>query len=182
MKSTNKRGALELSVNTIVVIVIGVTLLTLGLNYVYSIFKDIEGQRKSINEALSSQIRETFGDSDDAVNLLTASISVKQKEYDDLGIGIRNTVEDGKGHSFSYNIIFESTPPGITPEDALKFLDWTKSPITLRSGELLADNIGIDPSSNVPIGNYRARIVLTCPDCSQNLVQEKIFTIRIRPE
>ena len=182
MIGMEKRGALELSINTIVVIVIGVTLLTLGLTYVYNTFKDIEGQRKSINEALTSQIRETFGKSDDPLNLLTTSIAVKQKEYDDLGIGIRNTVEDGKVHTFSYNVIFESVPPGINEDDALKFIDWTITTFKLKSGELFADNIGIDPSSNIPLGNYRARVILTCSDCVEKDIQEKTFTIRVRPE
>ena len=38
----NKKGALELSINTIVVIVIGVTLLILGLVFVRGIFEKVQ--------------------------------------------------------------------------------------------------------------------------------------------
>jgi len=41
-RTENKKGALELSMSTIVVIVIGITLLTLGLLFVRTIFKQIQ--------------------------------------------------------------------------------------------------------------------------------------------
>ena len=37
-KSMNKKGAMELSINTIVIVVIGITLLVLGLVFVRGIF------------------------------------------------------------------------------------------------------------------------------------------------
>ena len=52
----NKKGALELSMNTIVIIVIGVTILTLGLRWVYTLFGGITERSQEIDEQLKKQI------------------------------------------------------------------------------------------------------------------------------
>lgn len=54
MKS--KKGALELSMNTIVIIVIGVTLLILGLGFVTGIFDKLTQQRENIFMNLDTKI------------------------------------------------------------------------------------------------------------------------------
>src|SRR3989344_788859 len=86
-----KKGAIELSMTTIVVVVIGITILTLGLRWIYNIFGGLESQRQKLIEATEEQIRETFGKSNDPFNLLTSAVSVKQGSFYDLGAGIKNT-------------------------------------------------------------------------------------------
>jgi len=51
-----KRGALELSITTIIVIVIGITLLSLGLIFVRSIFSNIMGLSKEAFEQADAEI------------------------------------------------------------------------------------------------------------------------------
>ena len=46
----NKKGALELSMNTIIIIVIGVVLLSLGLIFVRGLFGQVESLSKSAFE------------------------------------------------------------------------------------------------------------------------------------
>ena len=53
----NKRGAMELSMTTIIVVIIGITLLTLGIRWVYNIFGDIEKQRGQMTSAMEAEIR-----------------------------------------------------------------------------------------------------------------------------
>ena len=52
----NKKGALELSMNTIIIIVIGVVLLSLGLMFVRGIFSQVEGLSKSAFETADAEI------------------------------------------------------------------------------------------------------------------------------
>ena len=60
MKS--KRGAIELSMTTIIVIVLGVVLLSLGLMFVRGIFKQITDESDQIFAMSEEQISELFED------------------------------------------------------------------------------------------------------------------------
>jgi len=52
----NKKGAIELSMNTIIIIVMGVVLLSLGLMFVRGIFSQVEGLSKSAFETADAEI------------------------------------------------------------------------------------------------------------------------------
>lgn len=159
-----KRGALDLSMNTIVVIVIGITILTLGLRWIYGVFGDIEETRRGVGEGMRQQIRETFGDSDDSINVIPKTVSLEQGEKFDVGLGIRNTLS--QRHSFVYDIIVQDTPPNSDKNLVRSwFVSGAGTPIGLDSGELQADIISIDiPKQNAPLGVYRVSITLKCTD------------------
>ena len=159
-----KPGALDLSMNTIVVIVIGITLLTLGLKWVYGIFGDIEKSRGQISSAMDEQIRELFGQSNDPINLLTTSKTVKQGENFDLGVGIKNTLPER--HPFTYTITIDQTPPSAN-KNVVKgwFTSGEGTSYDLASGEVQPELISLDvPKQNAPLGTYRALITLRCTD------------------
>ncbi|MEK6812734.1 MAG: hypothetical protein AABX86_01310 [Nanoarchaeota archaeon] len=174
-----KRGALDLSMNTIVVIVIGITILTLGLRWVYGIFGDIEQTRGQISSAMDEQIRELFGESDEPLNLITASKTIEQGESFDLGIGIKNTLP--QRHPFVYIITVDQTPSNVQAA-AVKswFISGEGKTIVLDSGELHTDIISIDiPSRNAPLGTYRMGITLRCTD-NCGLTENKPFIFRVQ--
>ncbi|MFH1592489.1 MAG: hypothetical protein ABIB47_03940 [Candidatus Woesearchaeota archaeon] len=58
---SNKRGAVELSITTIVVVVIGITLLTLGLIWVNNIFDRLSGTTGGAFEKADAQIENILG-------------------------------------------------------------------------------------------------------------------------
>ncbi|MBI2110047.1 hypothetical protein HYT58_02665, partial [Candidatus Woesearchaeota archaeon] len=89
-----KRGAIELSMNTIIIVVIGIVLLTLGLRWVYSIFGGLEEQRRSIMESTSSEIEKLFGESQEALKLQSTSITVTQGKSSDVVLIIRNMLPE----------------------------------------------------------------------------------------
>jgi len=157
-----KRGAVELSMTTIIIVVIGITILTLGLRWIYNIFGGLESQREQLITATEEQIRETFGDTSDPLNLLTSAIQIKQGANYNLGIGIKNTYSTPQ--QFTYTVEIEDTPTGISKEQVLSWIKWTKSPIQLGSGQLQADTITFDPVKP-PLGPYRLKIILRCTDC-----------------
>lgn len=76
MKS--KKGALELSMSTIIIVVIGVTLLILGLTFVKGIFGKISG----ISEETFDKARELLVGLEDVNELLTISPSQTEIEQD----------------------------------------------------------------------------------------------------
>ena len=153
----NKKGAIELSMTTIIIVIIGVTLLTLGLRWIFGLFQGIEEQRRQLVEATNEQIRDQFGDSSDPINLLTTSFQVKQKGFYDLGVGIKNTYPET--HKFQYTIGLTDGPPGVA-QQLITWIKWDKTILTLTSGQLYDDIISFDPPNTTPIGTYRFKINL----------------------
>lgn len=102
-----KKAALELSVGTIVVIVLSVTMLILGLILINEIFIGGTDAVESINQEVLNKISETFSsDSNSKVVVYPPSrkITIRKGNTNDLGFAfsIRNTgVEEGK---FTYTV------------------------------------------------------------------------------
>src|SRR3989338_5702909 len=88
----NKKGALELSMNTIVIIVIGVTLLILGLAFVRGIF----GKVTKLSEGAFEQAEGKIGDFSQINKPLTVTperISVTKGESKIVSIVLANLKE-----------------------------------------------------------------------------------------
>lgn len=63
MNTKNKKAAIELSVSTIIIIVLGVSMLILGMVLIRSILCSAIGLTGNINSAVNSEINKYFGDS-----------------------------------------------------------------------------------------------------------------------
>ncbi|MBU4241939.1 MAG: hypothetical protein KKF52_01780, partial [Nanoarchaeota archaeon] len=74
----SKKGAIEMSMQTIIIVVIGVTLLTLGLRFVYTTFTGITEQQEGITELTNTQINELFGQSGELIYLTKDNVGVQQ--------------------------------------------------------------------------------------------------------
>ncbi len=100
-----KRGAVELSITTIVVVVIGVTLLVLGLTFIYNIFGDIGQQQKKLGEFTDEQIRDIFEQSDQFLNLPTTDFTVEMGKTYNLDIVVKNQAEGVNDCAFKLHLI-----------------------------------------------------------------------------
>ena len=88
----NKDGALELSIGTIVVIVIGMSMLILGLVLVRTIFTGSTEAVDVLNEKVQGEIVSLFAaEGSDVVIKLGSDrvVKVKKGEYTNVGIGAR---------------------------------------------------------------------------------------------
>ena len=76
---SNKRGAVELSITTIVVVVIGITLLTLGLIWVNNIFDRLRGTTSGAFEKVDTEIEQILGGATgDVISLSPAQLSLEK--------------------------------------------------------------------------------------------------------
>ncbi|MBS3144525.1 hypothetical protein J4208_02980 [Candidatus Woesearchaeota archaeon] len=156
-KELGNKGAIELSMNTIIIVVIGITILTLGLRWIYGIFGGLTEQSDKIKTLSEDQITTLFGASDKAVNIPTSVVRVQQgKEYN-LRIMMRNIEEEA--HKFKYIVIAEEGNAGANS------VRWYNKEITLTSGQGFEDIITFN-SDKYALGTYRFRVMLTCTDCT----------------
>ena len=92
-----KKGALELSVNTIVIIVIAITLLILGLVLVQNIFRGATESVKTLSQGVQDEITSLFvtEDSDIVIKLGSKKTAKIRPGTDNFGIAVGFRTADG---------------------------------------------------------------------------------------
>lgn len=87
----NKKGAVELSMTTIIIIVIGITILSLGLVWIRSVFADVTEMSAGAFEQGQTEINEIFGNSKEAVALSPSETTINQGDTKTVTLAIRNS-------------------------------------------------------------------------------------------
>jgi len=162
-----KRGAVELSINTIIIVVIGITLLTLGLKWITNLMEGTISQTENLQKITESQIIELFENSEKSISSVSKQFSIKQgKTLKNLEIYIRNNVQPGGTYAFSYTVRALSFPPSITEDSILSQMSWYDGELQMTSGEAYSDTI-IFNTKGLPIGTYKLEAELICssPNC-----------------
>ncbi|MEK6918934.1 MAG: hypothetical protein AABW73_02750 [Nanoarchaeota archaeon] len=156
----NQRGALEMSVGTIVIIVLAMTMLILGLVLVKSIFSGATYNVKVMDEKVKAEINKLFVENKRMVVYLSDSkLDVKQGGDWGVAWGVKNY---GTPTTFSFTVAPLEIQPGCQLTMA-QATDW----ITLgRSGSAISF-----PAGDLVPGYTRLLIPETAPLC---LVRYKI--------
>lgn len=163
-----RKGAVELSMQTIIVVVIGVTLLILGLRFVTTTFFSIEEQQKTISASTAEQLRQLFGEVEDPLTLMQTTVNMGMDESVDINLMVKNV--GTADYDFWYDINVAGVPGGVSKTDVEDWIgcsyckeEW-KEPI--RPGRTIPDILSIDPRDAVP-GRYRIELVMHCTgnDC-----------------
>ncbi len=156
-RELGKKGAIELSMNTIIIVVIGITVLTLGLRWIYGVFGNLSEQSDKIKTLSDDQITTLFGASDKAINIPTTITRIQQGKEENIRVMMRNILQTP--HTFKYTVISED---GAMPANSVR---WYKKDIKLNSGQGFEDVITFN-TKNYALGTYRFRVAFTCNDCS----------------
>ena len=107
MKQKNRRGAMEMSVGTIVTIVLLVAVLVLGLVLVRTIFTGAVDVTKLTNAQLQTEVNKLFTADQKMVILpQTDIIQMSRGKASGIGIGVRNLLQGnvGTNPTFDYNV------------------------------------------------------------------------------
>ena len=106
--NSNKRAAMEMSVGTIVTIVLLMTVLILGLVLIRTIFRGSIENIESIDEAVKNEIKKLFSeDTSRKVVIYPSSreISIKKGESGGFGFSIRNNEPGTEIFSYEVHVI-----------------------------------------------------------------------------
>ncbi len=157
-----KRGAVELSITTIVIVVMGITILTLGLKWITDTMGGIQEQTDNLQRVTEGQIIEIFQDSEKSISTVSKNYEVKSgKTLTNLEVFIRNNVHPGGTYQFTYGFEVLSHPTSVQPSDVLSRLQWVKSPIEIASGEAYSDTVLFN-TKGLPVGIYKLEASLAC--------------------
>lgn len=161
MKS--KKGAMEMSVGTIVTIVLLVSVLILGIFLVQKIFASSSGAIDLTDQQLRSEINKLFSEDKKLVIYPgTKFIEIKHEEIDGVGVGIKNLVQGVAGaQTFSYEVVATDVADcGVTKEIAESWIVTGKgeSGIPIPVGELSSQKVMFRIPVGAPICVARFRV------------------------
>lgn len=112
----NKKAAIELSVGTIVVIVIAMSMLILGLILVKNIFTGATYNVQQLNDKVKGEINKLFADEAQKIVLyVPKGNQIDVSKGDDYGVGfaIKNTAKgESQVGKFTYNVLATSVEKG----------------------------------------------------------------------
>ncbi len=155
MKS--KKAAMEMSVGTIVTIVLLMSFLVLGIFLLQKIFKSGHGAIDMTDDQLRKEIQSLFSDSSESRVVIIPNnqiLKIKQGDMDEIGIGITNRLlgSDAGSAQFAYDLNFI--------EDDLRKCGITETAFREWLSRAEADGI------RIPIGTqaYNGRIRIELPD------------------
>ena len=106
----NKKASLELSIRTIVIVVLAMTLLGLGLGFIRGMFASITETTFTVQEQIKQQILEDLRTGDKKLSFPTSEVKIGKKASTILAIGIKNTGENTKYHFISLTDISSGNP------------------------------------------------------------------------
>lgn len=151
MRIKTKRGAIELSINTIVIIVLAMSMLILGLVLVKNIFDGAKYNVAEMNDKVRGEINKLFVDDIKAVVYLDNNgAEVKQGKAFGVAWGIQNT---GKSQKFTWVVDVADSKVeekcGATKEEALSWISTGgDGDISLTSGDKYQDIINFNIPEN----------------------------------
>lgn len=156
----NKKAAMEMSVGTIVTIVLLMSVLVLGVFLIGKIFASGEGAIREIDQAVQNEINKLFNENEDTTFVLLPQdrgISIKRGSEDEVGFLFAVENELGaETQSYTYNITaYEMKNCGnLTLAQAQDYLISSKGTFTLRGGDQSDLNNGwikFDIPKNSPV-------------------------------
>lgn len=173
LKSINKKGAIELSMTTVVVIVLAMTMLILGLTLVKNIFTGATYNVDRINQAVKDQIDGLFQNPDQkvTVNLPGQIATMKQGEEYGVTFGIRNI--DTTTKRFDYAVVSEvggNCPTGTNPQNWI-VVGATGTP-EVTSGDTYYGLVRFKPGLSTPL--CLARFKLNVRDYAETFFDVEI--------
>ncbi|MEM4264000.1 MAG: hypothetical protein QW666_03865 [Candidatus Woesearchaeota archaeon] len=93
----NKKAALEISINAIVVLILAITILGLGLGFIKSQFGTVSEQFTQVSSEIKSSLIEKIKESGELLVFNRAEIEAKVGKPEAFYVGVKNTASGEKG-------------------------------------------------------------------------------------
>jgi len=147
-----KKASLELSIRTIVVIILAMTLLGLGLGFIRNTFTDIGGLSGDVSEQIRQQIQDDLITNDKKLSFPKTEVKIDKGKSEILTVGIRNKEDD----ILTYNIQFtsHSVPDSVDLDEPLSWFQFREDTQQLSSSESDISKIRLNVPKNAKTGSY----------------------------
>ena len=163
----NKKSAMEMSINTIVVLLLSLAMLAVGMFIINKIRDssqviDVTTQQRELAKKALEQSGEKLAISSDP-------IKVSKAKGLNAFIGIRNLLSSPATFDISIECPSSIEGAGLETADNMK---WTKQTLELDSGEIFVTGWKINPKSDVVASSYNCLINVTDKDTGDLYVKK----------
>lgn len=160
----SKKAAMEMSMGTIVTIVLLVSVLIMGIFLIQKISKSATGVIDLTDQQLRNEVNKLFAEEKEVVIYPgTRYIEIKQTNSDGVGLGIKNL---GNLDTFSYDV--RATPGNNCPEnlESEDALDWiiigdSEDEISIEAGGSIYRKILFEIPVGAPLCTVRYTVDVT---------------------
>jgi len=181
LKPIGKKGAFEMSMSTIVVIVIAVVLLVLGLVFVRQIFGTATQSVSVVDEQVRNKLKTMFGEDESYVTIYNKVTKIKPSdEAFRVPLGARTRTGEAITSSFKYKIEYVSgSCDGSTVKNA-----WMEYPQadSWNSFDDYEFDVGfVDLTLRIPKGTPKCTAIMRMgiTDSGNSAFASKTFTIEV---
>ena len=169
MKS--KRGAMEMSVGTIVTIVLLMSVLVLGIVFIQKIYGGAMNIVDMTNEQLTEEVNKLFGENKEMVIYPSSrKVKIKQDESNGFGIGIKNLLKGTAGtKTFSYDTVVADVGNCGVGESEIEswiIVGKSESDIPIPSGGNSVQKVILEIPVGSPLCTFKLRINVDAEETS----------------
>lgn len=167
-----KKGALQLSINAIVVLILAITMLGLGLGFMRNMFGQTTGQFDEIASDMKNQVVEEIQASGDRLILNKYDITMKKSETKELYFGIKNV----EGISKDADPIAITCGVGMGGGAATSVTPSTFSKWTIPGSEVAVLKMSLKAGSSAVPDTYPCKLTTTIN--AEDLAKDFFVTIK----
>tara|TARA_Y100000034_G_C6709281_1_gene313213 strand:- start:42 stop:620 length:579 start_codon:yes stop_codon:yes gene_type:complete len=170
----SKKGAMSLSIGTIVIIVLAMTMLILGIMLVRTIFSGAKYNVDTTQLKVQNEINKLFTEDEKmVVYLANQKLDIKQGKDWGVGFGLKNLIrETTSSKKFDYEVSvnmdsvnLKNSCGGLTVKEAESWIKAGKSSsLTLSPGETGYDTIRFSIPEGAPLCFVRYSVTVDHPD------------------
>ena len=167
LRKINKTGAVELSIGTIVIIVLAMAMLILGIILVRNIFSGATESVDEINAGVLAEINKLFADEKERViiKLTDNTATVDQGSELKIAFGVRN-VKTATTNSENFNYEVELADNNIkqscdvSAQQAESWVRFSTGQIAIAPGEIGGELINIQIPEESPLCTTKYRLII----------------------
>ena len=153
----NKKAAIGLSINTLVVVIISMVILTSGITLLYKFISGAEDIKSGLDQRTSEQLERLLVDQGKKVALPLHTADVQRGESNIFGLGIMNI---GGAEEFTIEITLSKYVDengeigGLTTNDVYSWLLFDAGPHTIKENEFHKEGINVIIPKEALKGQY----------------------------
>ncbi len=197
-----KKGSLELSVTSIVILIMAIVILGLGLGFVKTMFDKTTGQIKDINKDIERQMIADLKESTERILMDNDNIEIEQGKTREVYLGLRNELDtdytftiDGLGKIDTLTnpgkwVADDSVITCFTSFDSKAVLSGDNKKTNsisftadkkkfINKGEILISKVVINVAGRAPPGTYSCSVIIEDPVTNSEEYARKDFMITV---
>lgn len=188
-----RKGAFQLSLSFIIVVVFAVIVLSLSIAWIQGMFETLNPLTHQVTDVARTELLDRIARSDSRVGIAAPDVTQwRRGETGSYAVGVRNTATD-RDKTYSMNVYLEELGGDLSGKPVSGYVNKVKTWLTFSKQVFVpkstseTSDVIIKPSADAETGIYMFRVVVcdasTCQNLqSGNLYGSAQFTVEIEAQ